>query len=152
MDLYHLLGVSLAELLTPPIKDGDAYQSMKVFNAEGESGAGIKVRPVGLFTDQAACVGRMAFEVFRGLVQQGRCAKSAQRRVEYYINKSLDSTYARKLAAQAFNDVASEWKVNSPSGRVELTARAFSVDELQDELIKISVRLVVRAKVLDLAS
>lgn len=153
MDLYRLLGVSLAELLTSPGRSGDdEYESATVFDANCESGAGLRIRPVGPLMDQASCVGRMAFDVFRGLVSQGRSAKSAQRRVEYYINKSLDSTYARQLAAKAFNDVASGWHVNSVSGRVELTARAFAVDAPEDELVNISVRLIVRAKVLDLAS
>lgn len=152
MDLYHLLGVSVAELLTPPFKDGDRSESTKIFNAECESGVELRFRPVGILIDQSTCVGRMAFEVFRGLLSQGRSAKSAQKRVEYYINKSLDSAYARQLAAKAFNDFAIQWKVCSPTGRVELTARAFAVDELQDDLANICVRLVVRAKVLDLAS
>lgn len=153
MDLYHLLGVSMAELLTPPyMMGGEESESMKIFNADCEAGTGLKIRPVDLLTDLAACVGRMAFEVFRGFVSQGRSAKSAQRRVEYYINKSLDSNYARELACKAFNEVASQWNINSRSGRVELTARAFSVDAPMNELAKITVRLVVRAKVLDLAS
>jgi hypothetical protein len=52
------------------------------------------------------------------------------------------------MAARTFNKLAETWTVKSASGRVELTARAFGVDEWLEERTKISVRLVVRTRVL----
>lgn len=145
MDLYHLLGVGLAELLHAPVSAEAASAQTKVFNSDSQN---LNVRPVRQLSDQACCVGKTAFEVFQVLALQGLPAKSVQRRIEYYINKSLDSSYARQMAARKFNKLAETWTVKSASGRVELTARAFGVDEWLEERTKISVRLVVRTRVL----
>lgn len=112
----------------------------------------MKVNAVGSLLDQASCVGEIAFNVYKSLLLAGKSVKSVQRRVEYYINKSLESTYARQCAARIFNEFANKWKLSSESGRVDLSVQAFAVDEWSETNSRISIRLVVRTRIADMAS
>lgn len=150
MDSQQFLGSGLAELVMHPTGNVDAPERRS--RKDSRPRQVMNLRPVAQLSDQANCVGRTAFDVFCALATEGKSAKSIQRCIEYYINKSLDSSYARQAAARTFNQFAQDWKMESTSGRVALTARAFGVDQWHDESARISVRLIVRTKVLDLAS
>lgn len=151
MELQQLLGIGAGELLVPSVQAAeDSASSSRVIN--NESGKSLRIRPIGLLNVQAACVGKTAFEIFQGLVREGRTVKSVQRCVEYYFNKSLDSNYTKQLAVKTFNQCAELWRMRSGSGRVDLLVRAACDDGWAESDARINVRLLAKAKVVQLAS